>query len=163
MLNVDRRGAGASGGVAMDAYLGPKGKLDASAAQAFLRAHPCAPDPARVALIGASNGTTTALDFTVLAAGGGTARIPTALVLLTGGSYTENQTTISESRAVLDRLPILFVFSTAERAWSAQFKADASASWQFKEYNQGDHGTRMFQAQPRSIGDVADFLATAVK
>ena len=163
VLNVDRRGAGDSGGVALDAYKGPKGKLDAKAAQAFLLAHPCAPGPTRIAFVGASNGTTTALDFTVFAAGDATVPVPAALVFLTGGTYTENQNAMSANRAVLDRLPILFVFSTAERAWSAPFETNAPAAWQFKEYNPGGHGTRMFQAQPRSIDDVAGFLAGALK
>src|SRR5262245_51857736 len=45
VLNLDRRGAGGSAGVAVDAYLGPNGKLDVEAAVGYLAAHACAIDP----------------------------------------------------------------------------------------------------------------------
>jgi pimeloyl-ACP methyl ester carboxylesterase len=157
VLNVDRRGAGGSAGDAKDAYLGPKGRLDAKAAIAFLLAHPCAIDPKRVAIVGASNGTTTALDYAA-----STDSPPRALVFLTGGAYTENQTKVAEHRALLDGMRLLFVFSTAESAWSKAFASGAPASWTFKEYGAGDHGTRMFAAEPKSIADVADFLADSL-
>jgi alpha-beta hydrolase superfamily lysophospholipase len=157
VLNVDRRGAGGSSGDAMQAYLGPKGKLDAKAAVAFLVAHPCAIDATRVAIVGASNGTTTALDYATVAE-----TPPAALVFLTGGMYSENQTKIDEQRPLLDRTPILFVFSTAESAWSKRFAPGAPSAWVFKEYEGGDHGTRMFAAQPKSVADVADFVASSI-
>lgn len=64
VLNLNRRGAAGSGGVAKEAYKGDKGWLDVKAARDLLLAHPCAPPRHRVALVGASNGTTSALDFT---------------------------------------------------------------------------------------------------
>jgi pimeloyl-ACP methyl ester carboxylesterase len=155
VLNVDRRGAGGSEGVAKDAYLGPKGALDAKAAVDFLGAHACAFDRARIGIVGASNGTTTAVDYAVSAA-----VAPRALVFLTGGTYTEAQTKISSQRAKLDPIPILFVYSSAESAWSAGFATAPSAKWAFKEYANGDHGTRIFTAAPASIDDVSAFLAT---
>lgn len=157
VLNVDRRGAGGSGGVAEDAYTGPNGRLDAKAAVDFLAAHDCV-DPTRIGLVGASNGTTTVLDYTIGAAGDDAQASPQAIVFLTGGGYTEAQNSITANRAVLDPLPLLFVFSTMERAWSAQFTAGASPSWQFEEYPMGDHGTSMFTADPSSIDDVGAFL-----
>ena len=156
VLNVDRRGAGGSTGVAQDAYIGPKGKLDAKAAVDFLASRPCAIRMDRVAIAGASNGTTTVLDFTV-----SSQQKPRAIVFMTGGSYTENQTSVAANRATLDPISILFVFSTQERAWSAAF-APGPGPWQFKEYDPGDHGTRMFAARPESVADVASFLASSL-
>jgi alpha-beta hydrolase superfamily lysophospholipase len=142
VLNIDRRGAGASGGVAKEAYTGPQGKLDAKAAFAFMTTSPCSADASRVAIVAASNGTTTALDHTLAA----------------GGTYTELQNTFAKNRPALDAMPIMFVFSKAERAWSAALQPGAPAAWQFKEYDKGDHGTRMFQAQPASMDAVAEFV-----
>jgi pimeloyl-ACP methyl ester carboxylesterase len=155
VLNVDRRGAGDSGGVATEAYQGPNGKLDAKAAAAFLAAHACAFDPNRVGIAGASNGTTTALDYTVIAA-----PAPKALVFLTAGTYTENNNRIRDQRAKLDPIPILFVYSTQERAFSAAQQTGAASAWEFEEYANGDHGTRMFAARSESIERVAEFFGT---
>jgi pimeloyl-ACP methyl ester carboxylesterase len=162
VINVDRRGAGSSGGNAMDAYVGPNGKLDALAAFERLTSSPCGPDATRIAIVGASNGTTTALDYAIFANGDAGAHSPKALVFLTGGTYTENQNAMDQNRAVVDALPILFVFSTAEAAWSAQFETGAPSAWQFSEYDPGDHGTRMFTSRPESMDDVASFLADAL-
>jgi len=159
VLNVDRRGAGASGGVAEDAYLGPNGKLDAKAAVAFLTQGECGADPLRVGIVGASNGTTTALDYAVASAQDSNLLFPSALVFLTGGTYTENQNQVSDHRDELEPLPLLFVFSTAERDWSAALMPGAPSTWTFQEYDPGDHGTAMFSARPESITRVADYLA----
>ncbi|MFT7581729.1 MAG: pimeloyl-ACP methyl ester carboxylesterase [Myxococcota bacterium] len=159
VLNVDRRGAGGSGGTARDAYTGSKGKLDAQAAMDFLAAAFCPPDPANVALVGASNGTTTVIDYTVDAASNDAYPLPAALVLLTGGGYTENQNAIDDNRGVLETLPVRFVFSTAERLWSAAFDGDdAPEVWVFDEYPGGAHGTGMFNTKPESMGAVVDFI-----
>jgi len=104
-----------------------------------------------------SNGSTTTLDYTVSAASP-----PRALVFLTGGTYTEAQTKLADQRTKLDPIPILFVYSTDESAWSKGFSTGASPKWVFKEYAGGDHGTRMFTAVPESINDVASFLATSL-
>jgi pimeloyl-ACP methyl ester carboxylesterase len=162
VLNVDRRGAGGSEGEALDAYMGPNGRLDAKAAVAYLLAHPCGLDPTRIALVGASNGTATVLDYTVMTATDDTLETPVALVFLTGGTYTEAQNAVADNRATLDPIPLLFVYSTAEREWSAPFEAGAPTTWQFNEYAGGDHGTRMFSAVPTSVTDVADFLRAAI-
>lgn len=160
VLNVDRRGAGASQGTARDAYEGPNGKLDAVAAGAFLTGHECAIDGTRIAYVGASNGTTTALDVTVHSETEPSVSTPAALVFLTGGNYTENQNAIGDHRTLLDAVPIQFVYSTAEAAWSSRFDtADAPAAWEFEEYSNGAHGTAMFGAVPESIDTVAEFLA----
>ncbi len=157
VLNVDRRGAGGSGGVAREAYEGPNGALDAAAARAFLQGCGVAAD--RVALVGASNGTTSTLDHAVAA---GPDAPPAALVWLTGGPYTENQHALADHRAAWATLPIRFVFSTAERAWSAGFIEGAPAPWVFDEYPNGAHGTRMFGAAPSAIDRVAGWLDEVV-
>ncbi len=159
VLNIDRRGAGSSDGVATEAYQGPKGKLDAKAAVAYLGASPCVVDPARIALVGASNGTTSVLDFAVDTG----LRAPKAMVFLTGGTYTESQNMVNAHRARLEALPIIFVFSKEERAWSAGFQAGAPPGWLFKEYEPGDHGTRMFAARPEAMDDVAELLDASLK
>ncbi len=162
VLNVDRRGAGDSQGVATEAYQGPNGKLDAKAAVDFLLQHECAIDKTRIALVGASNGTTTALDFTVFAGADAAYETPKALVFLTGGAYTENQNTISSHRPLLDPLSMHFVYSKAESAWSKGFEAGAPSTWKFSEYDPGDHGTVMFDVRPESIAEVANFLDGAL-
>lgn len=159
VLNLDRRGAGGDATLARTAYTGPDGKLDPKAAIAHLVDHDCATDRTRIAIIGASNGTTSALDYTVFAAANASEVQPKALVFLTGGSYTETQNRIADHRATLDPLPIQFVFSTAERAWSAQFDNNPPAAWRFDEYQPGAHGTRMFGTAPQAVDDVAAFLA----
>lgn len=159
VLNVDRRGAGDSDGVAREAYEGPNGWLDAKAARDFLAASGCDVDLTRVTLVGASNGTTTALDYAIEAADDAA---PAALVFLTGGGYTENQHRVAEHRPTLDALPLLFVFSTAERQWSAGFAGlTAAPDWRFEEFADGAHGTRMFGAVPASIAIVADWIDAA--
>ena len=158
VLNLDRRGAGDSSGNARDAYTGPNGRLDAKAAWDQLLAAPCGVVPERTVLVGASNGTTSVLDFTA----DPFLPRPAAIVFLTGGGYTENQTAIEANRDALATLPINFVFSTQERAWSAGFLADAPDPWHFDEYDPGGHGTRMFGAAPDSVASVADWLAEVV-
>ena len=68
----------------------------------------------------------------------------------------------NDHRDALDPLPLLFLYSTEERAWSAAFEADGSASWRFEEVADGAHGTNMFGAAPATIELVADFLADAL-
>jgi hypothetical protein len=163
VLNFDRRGAGGSQGNPMDAYLGPNGKLDAKGARDFLAAHPCGFDLHRLVIIAASNGTTTAVDYTVLTASDASLETPRALVFLTGGTYTEAQNTISDQRATFEPIPMLFVFSTEERAWSAGYEPGAPSGWMFKEYNPGAHGVGMFMVQPTSMQFVADFASGALQ
>lgn len=161
VINVDRRGAGGSGGVAEEAYFGPNGKWDVKAAYDFLAGHSCGFDMSRVAIVGASNGTTSALDFTIYTQTEAE-EVPAVLVFLTGGGYTEAQNRINNNRPLLNLLPILFVFSTAEADWSAQFVADEGPQWMFHEYTDGDHGTFMFQRRPDAMARVADFIQDGV-
>ncbi len=167
VLNLDRRGGGKSGGVAAEAYSGPKGKLDAKAAYAFLAAHACPIKMDNLVFIGASNGTTTALDFAVYANTEATIKLPKGLVYLTGGSYTENQNKIASNRKLLDTIPTQFVYSTVEATWSASFKAAKAALWEFVEYAgvtaANGHGSKIFTSKSESIVTVAKFVETAAK
>jgi hypothetical protein len=161
VINVDRRGAGASGGVADDAYKGPLGKFDGVAAYHYLVDSGCV-DATRVAFVGASNGSTTALDYTVYASTEAGLEVPAALVFLTGGSYTENQNAMNDHRTLLDAIPIQFVYATLENTWSIQFEPGAPAAWDFREYDPGAHGTRMFESAPESVDVVADFVGASL-
>jgi hypothetical protein len=160
VLNVDRRKT-------QDAYQGPKGKLDAKAAYDYLAAHACPIDLTRVVFIGASNGTATALDFTVHAAAQAALKTPRGLVFLTGGGYTEAQNKIVDNLTLLKTLPILFVYSTVEATWSSGFKTGGGTDWEFLEYSgvtqNSGHGTLIFGSKPESIDAVATFVEKAVK
>jgi pimeloyl-ACP methyl ester carboxylesterase len=83
---VDRRGAGDSGGVAVDAYTGEWGRYDVEACVLQL----VADGATEIVLIGASNGTTSALDYAAWAAGEGLP-VPAALGFMTGGTYTDER------------------------------------------------------------------------
>ncbi len=162
VLNVDRRGAGGSGGQAADAYLGPNGKLDAAAAVSALAALPCPPDLARLAIIGASNGTTTALDYTLhVALSGDEITVPRALVFLTGGSYTENQNPVSAllETSGLEALSILFLYPQDEATWSEGFKS-GSANWTHSAYEESGHGTQLFDSAPSAMAEVTEWLTS---
>lgn len=163
VLNLDRRGAGGDPGLARTAYVGPDGKWDTKAAVDYLVSHPCATDADRIVIIGASNGTTSAVDYAVYAAATDGVALPRALVFLTGGPYTEAQNRIDDHRSTFGPMPLYFVFSAAERAWSDGLRTpDAPADWRFGEFDPGAHGTRMFGRRPESIAMVADFVAEVV-
>ena len=161
VLNVDRRGAGASKGDPKEAYEGPKGKLDVEAAITFLSKGPCRVDASRIALVGASNGTTSAVDYAVTAHVDPNWPRPAGIVMLTGGPYTENQHSIAGHAAALS-MPLLFVYSVEEREWSEAQKEFAGASWSFSIYKDGAHGTKMFEAVPQSQDDVVAFLTKSL-
>lgn len=151
VLVVDRRGAGDSGGSARDAYEGPGGEQDVDASVDFLGAE----GASSLAIIGASNGTTSMIDF-VVGTGDGGALVPSALVFMTGGTYTENQHSMGDVAAV--GVPAQFTYSTEERGWSVDQQAIDPGGWAFHEYASGDHGTKMFDADPSVTGDIVGFL-----
>lgn len=144
----DRRGAGESGGVAQEAYTGPNGRYDVEAAVGWLTDQ----GVQEVALLGASNGTTSALDYALWAPDEGLP-VPMGVGFLTGGTYTESQNAVTDLT-----LPAVFTFSTAERAWSAALQEGAPMDWRFHEYPEGDHGTRLFTAAPEVSADLLQFL-----
>jgi hypothetical protein len=96
------------------------------------------------------------VDYAVWARGEG-APVPVALGFLTGGAYTEAQTPMAR----LPAMPAVFTYSTAERAWSEAQRALDPGSWRFLEYPEGDHGTRMFTAEPQVSDDLIGFVAAA--
>lgn len=151
VLTVDRRGAGASEGVAEEAYTGPNGRYDVEACVAKLVADGYGP----IALLGASNGTTSMVDYTALAVAE-SLPLPVALGFMTGGTYTETQTPMS----TLPSLPAVFVYATDEREWSEAQRPLDPGTWAFHEYPNGAHGTHLFEAAPEVADDLLRFYET---
>ncbi len=159
VLNLDRRGAGESQGVAEDAYVGDGALLDAEAAVSFLGdgALGCPVDTSLLMLVGASNGTTAVMDYTV----GHAADLPhpTALVWMSPGEYTENQNTVAAHRGTLEALPLLWLVPTTE-PWSESFVDGAPGSWRFVQRGE-EHGTDMFDGgdlQEQTLGEIEGWL-----
>lgn len=149
VIAVDRRGAGGSEGVAVEAYEGPNGKYDVEACVLHLQGE----GAGALAILGASNGTTSMLDYAAWAPGEG---IPEAAALgfMTGGTYTENNTPMTEAPAV----PAVFTYSTAEQGWSVDQQPLDPGTWSFLEYPEGAHGTQMFDAAPEVGPDLIAFF-----
>jgi pimeloyl-ACP methyl ester carboxylesterase len=147
----DRRGTGGSTGTASAAFLGDAGRYDVEACVNHLLEN----GARNISIVAASNGTTSALDYAVW---GPTESLPAplAMVFMTGGNYTENNTEMS----ALSIEHALFTYSTAEKAWSEMQTALDPGTWQFNEYSDGDHGTRMFDAVPEVSQEIEDWLAT---
>lgn len=158
VLNINRRGAPGSEGVAVDAYIGPNGKLDAKAAYDYLTTQGCATPATQIAIVGASNGTTTATDFSIYAEAETTVEQPAVMVFMSGGDYTENQHAIADNLDALDNHPIYFAYPDEEASWNETISAIAPDSWTFVEYVPGAHGTNMFASNPEIIGDIGDFI-----
>lgn len=158
VLNVNRRGAAGSEGDPTTAFEGPNGRLDAKAAVEFLASH-CSKNPAAVVLVGASNGTTTAVDFTVAAASDPAQPPPRGLVFLSPGEYTENQNALADHAALFAGLPILLAYPDSEAAWAEGVRPlDTAGRWTFTEHAGGAHGTGLFQSNPESVEQTADFV-----
>ncbi len=151
VLALDRRGAGDSEGVPEEAFEGETGRYDVEAAVLELESRGIGD----LAVIGASNGTTSALDYADWAPGEGL-KTPAALGFMTGGAYTENQTQM-EALATL-QTPAVFTYSTAERGWSVDQQPLDPGGWSFLEYEDGAHGTQMFDAAPEVTADIGSFL-----
>lgn len=149
----DRRGAGGSGGEATDAYQGENGKYDVAACVDLL----VADGAGDLVIIGASNGTTSALDYTVWAQAGNHLA-PAALGFMTGGPDTEKNTAMD----ALGPTPAIFTFSTEERSWSVEQRSLDPGSWSFVEYADGDHGTLMFAAAPEVSDDLVGYFDAVV-
>lgn len=154
VLAIDRRGAGNSGGVAIEAYEGEKGRYDVEAAAAYLREQ----GAEKMVLIGASNGTTSALDFALWSVSEEALKTPDALVMMTGGTYTEN----NNDFGALALGSVMFTYSTEERAWSVAQQEHDPGSWLFREVAEGAHGTLMFEAEPSVSEEIETFLATVL-
>jgi pimeloyl-ACP methyl ester carboxylesterase len=167
VVNVNRRGAPGSEGVAEAAYKGPNGWLDAKAGRDYLvRSAPCRVTPEAIVLIGASNGTTTAFDYLWEAAAQPEELAPPeAIVLLSAGPYSENQHPL---RALLPRLatvPIWAAYPEREEEWNRAARrqaAQAGVSWRTRLFTPGTHGTKLFGSNPELTAEVVEFLRTTV-
>ncbi len=161
VLNVNRRGAGGSEGTARDAFEGPLGVQDAIAAQSFLVEH-CSSNASAMVFVGASNGTTTALDFLVASSADPAIPSPRGLVFLSAGEYTENQHAIADNLELVKSIPVLWAYPQSEAAYHDALAADPGAQWQFTEYAGGSHGTGLFSSNPESVQQVADFVGVTL-
>jgi pimeloyl-ACP methyl ester carboxylesterase len=149
----DRRGAGESKGKAKQAYEGEKGRYDVEACVKRLSAHGLG----KLAVVGASNGTTSMIDYASWAA---SEKLPEPVLLgfMTGGTYTENNTPVSS----VHRIPAVVMSSTEERAWSA--KQNGVKGWTVVEYPTGTHGTKLFESVPEKVrSDLLDALSAALE
>ena len=153
VLALDRRGAGDSGGDAEDAYEGDLGVEDANAAADFLTGLGFD----RLAVIGASNGTTTTLDYAASADDTGRP-IPWALSFMSGGTYTVNNTRMGQ----LDADALFFIYPDDEAGWNEEQAALDPGTWTFQSYPRGDHGTFMFDAVPTVRDDLRAFLGASL-
>ncbi len=155
VLNVNRRGAGASEGDPVQAYEGPNGRLDAVAAHDFLTMDGCGTPPSLIWAVGATNGTTTVTDFAV---GASPEDRPAAIVLLSPGQYTENQNTYVGEAETLSAIPMFFGFPDSESEWPEAMMPLDAGQWQFSEFAGGQHGTLLFSSHPEIIDEILAFL-----
>lgn len=158
VLNVDRRGAGGSTGNPEDAASGARGVNDAIAARRYVLSRACAPNAAEIRWVGASNGSTTVLDFVVESATEDIAP-PHSIVWMSPGAYTENQHSVASARFALETTPMLWVYPEAERDFPELYRASAPSAWLFLEESGAAHGTDLFADHPSLEGDIAAFLA----
>lgn len=142
VLNLDRRGAGDSEGEPDDAFVGEGGLFDVEAAMRFLTDDelPCPVAADRIAMVSASNGTTSSLDY--FAGHDPALPAPRAMVWLSPGEYTENQTALVDVEQALRALPMLWLYPTTE-PWAEAWAADAPPTWTLIQRGEA-HGTHMF-------------------
>lgn len=150
VMAVDRRGAGGSGGEAVDAYQGEAGKYDVEACVKKL----VEDGYEQVAIIGASNGTTSMVDYAVWAEGEGLP-VPLGLAYMSGGSYTESQNQMES----VPQVPMAFLYPPNEAGWSEGNQELDPGTWRWHSYANGDHGTRLFTTADAAqvVTDLLDF------
>jgi acetyl esterase/lipase len=152
VLNLDRRGAGDSEGGAEDAFQGDGGAKDVRAAFDYLADQDVGP----IGIVSASNGTTSAVDYTMLASSQGLVE-PVSVVMMSPGTYTENQNDI-EDYARQDT-PTLFQYDPAEGLWIEPELTDLDpGSWEVQSYDGAGHGSQMLDDTPSVATDAIDFL-----
>ncbi len=148
VLRLDRRGAGDSGGEAEDAFFGSKGRNDAEAGVDALLDGGAGP----IGIIAASNGTTTAIDYATWDAA---SEALAAVALVTGGTYTENQTDMAAHAAT--GLPTQFVYAADEAQWSELQRPLDPGNWSWTEAAPTGHGTILFDETPDVGAVLADW------
>jgi predicted alpha/beta-fold hydrolase len=149
VMAVDRRGAGGSGGDAVDAYQGEAGKYDVEACVKRL----VDDGYAQIAIIGASNGTTSMVDYAVWAEGE-SLPVPLGLAYMSGGAYTESQNQMES----VPQVPMAFLYPPNEAGWSEGNQDLDPGTWRWHSYENGDHGTRLF-GTPDAAQVESDLLA----
>ena len=160
VLNVDRRGAGDSGGNAQDAYTGETASLDVEAAVSFMLSDeaPCRIDAEEILLVGASNGTTSVFDY-VSSRQNSALPGPEAVIWLSPGSYTEAQNKIR--RSDIESCPVLIVHPDNE-PWATQYNGENEA-WRIIEIENGRHGTGNFDNGDREAVQLGEMVDWATK
>lgn len=166
VLNVDRRGAGDSEGLAAEATAAPQARQDLEAAVRWLLAdgRACAVARDRLVFVGASNGTTALFDYGIdhdpsLPA-------PAAMVFLSPGTYTiQNHGSTKADLGSAWRLPspVLWLYPTTE-PFSRDFASEAPPGWEFIERGTA-HGTRMFDGGPledQTLSDTRRYVGAAL-
>lgn len=147
-LVPDRRGAGDSGGKADDAHKGPGGRLDVVACLRWL-GHSGVD---RVVIVGASNGTTSMIDYAARPEPGLPAVV--GLGFLSPGPYTENQTKMAD----VPPLPGFYAYPASERAWPDSVAA-LGRPLELRRMFPGDvHGTKLFGPHPELVEALIDWL-----
>lgn len=145
----DRRGAGDSGGTAADAFETVAGAYDIEAV--VLRAQE--DGFGSFVLIGASNGTTSVLDYSALSADESWPA-PDGFVMLSAVSSTTNNHAIADMPSV----PAWFGFPASEADNNVPWQDADPGDWSFTEYDPGAHGTRMFGDAPDAAGDLSGWV-----
>ncbi len=147
-LVVDRRGAGNSGGVGEEAFRGPGGRLDVVACLQWLSAR----GVERVVIVGASNGTTSMIDYAAQPVSGLAAVV--GLGFLSPGAYTENQTAM----IAVPETAAFYAFPESESAWPDAVEATHRPLELFRRYAGDAHGTKLFGPHPELTTDLVDWL-----
>lgn len=152
VLNLDRRGAGDSLGEATQAFEGDGGQQDVLAAVRYLVGE----GAGQIGIIAASNGTTSALDYAVWASSRGEVA-PVSIVMMSPGSYTENQTSISALAAIDTQ--VFFQYDPDEGFWIEDTYDDLNdGNWERQSYPGAGHGSQMLDFTPEVGTDAVDFL-----
>jgi pimeloyl-ACP methyl ester carboxylesterase len=153
VIRIDRRGAGESGGDATDAFEGETGRYDVEAAVKYLASNGLG----KLAVVGASNGSTSLVDYAVWAEGE-SLPVVAAMAFMSPGSYTENQTAFAD----VPQVPALFQYPSNEAAWPETQQATAPESWTFTEYAGTAHGTQLFADNDATAVELQAFLVDAL-
>ncbi len=148
VLALDRRGAGGSEGDPADAA-GEPGVWDARAAVDYL----IGAGMGGLSVVGGSSGTTTTLDYAVTAAEAGYP-VPTGLVFMSPGSYTEAQHDLSE----LTNPSLMLTYPESEASWNEGQMATAPATWRFEEYAGSAHAALILPDNPTVAADIRAWL-----